>query len=123
MNTTYGPYAPVRQVGNLLFISGQVGIDPVTKTAARDIERQTEQVLKNMEQALSAVGANLQDVVKTTVFLTDMDNFTPMNRVYEQVFHAPRPARSTVGVLELPRVGGETPILVEIEAVAYRKHA
>jgi enamine deaminase RidA (YjgF/YER057c/UK114 family) len=64
---------------------------------------------------------NLQNVVKTTVFLTTMDHFKEMNLAYEQVFSTPRPARSTVAVRELPRVGGDVPILVEIEAIAYKE--
>lgn len=118
--TTYGPYTPVRTAGNFLFISGQIGIDPTTKIAAPDITEQTNQVLRNMAQALEANDAGLNDVLKTTVFLTNMDDFAAMNAVYEQYFEAPRPARSTISVRELPRVGGDTMLLVEIEAVAYR---
>lgn len=118
--TTYGPYTPVRTAGALLFISGQIGIDPETKTAVEDVAAQTRQVLRNMESTLATSEATLQDVVKTTVYLTNMDDFAAMNDVYEQVFDVPRPARSTIGVRELPRVGGDTPLLVEIEAVAYK---
>ena len=121
--TAYGPYTPVRSAGNLLFVSGQIGIDAATKTASEDVTEQTKQVLRNMEQALNDSGASLQDVVKTTVFLTNMDDFVAMNAVYEQVFGTPRPARSTVCVRELPRVGGDTTLSVEIEAVAYKEAA
>jgi 2-iminobutanoate/2-iminopropanoate deaminase len=121
--TTYGPYMPVRQAGNLLFVSGQVGVDAATKTAAPNITEQTRQVLLNMTQVLANNGTSLNDVVKTTVFLTNMDDFAAMNAVYEQLFDAPRPARSTVCVRELPRVGGDTALLVEIEAVAYKEAA
>jgi 2-iminobutanoate/2-iminopropanoate deaminase len=72
-----------------------------------------------MEEA----GLELDDVVKTTVFLTDMGNFAAMNEVYEKHFTAPHPARSAIGVRELPRVAGDTPLLVEIEAVAYKDAA
>jgi 2-iminobutanoate/2-iminopropanoate deaminase len=119
--TTYGPYTPVRSAGNFLFISGQIGVDPTTKIAAPDITKQTNQVLRNMAQALETNGAGLNDVMKTTVFLTNMDDFATMNTVYEQYFEAPRPARSTVSVRELPRVGGDITLLVEIEAVAYKE--
>ena len=119
--TTYGPYTPARPAGNLIFVSGQVGVDPTTKTAARGVTEQTKQVLTNMKNVLTNSGATLQDVMKTTVFLTDMDDFAAMNEVYEQLFEAPRPARSTICVKELPRVGGDTPICVEIEAVAYKE--
>ena len=119
--TTYGPYSPVCKAGNLLLVSGQVGVDPITKEASTDIVAQTEQALHNMEDVLRSVEATLQDVVKTTIFLTDMNDFAAMNSVYEKVFSAPRPARSTVSVRELPRVGGTTPIRIEIEAVAYKE--
>jgi len=119
--TTYGPYSPVRKADNLLFVSGQVGVDPITKKASSDIAAQTEQALRNMEDVLRSAEATLQDVVKTTIFLTDMDDFEAMNAVYEKVFSTPRPARSTVCVRELPRVGGKMPIRVEIEAVACKE--
>jgi 2-iminobutanoate/2-iminopropanoate deaminase len=119
--TTYGPYSPVRKAGNLLFISGQVGVDPITKNASTDIATQTEQALHNMEDVLRSVEATLQDVVKTTIFLTDMDDFEAMNTVYEKLFSIPRPARSTVCVRKLPRVGGKVPICVEIEAIAHNE--
>jgi 2-iminobutanoate/2-iminopropanoate deaminase len=121
MATTYGPYTPVRSGGNLLFVSGQIGIDPATKKALEGIAEQTKQTLQNMQQALQDMGAEMEDVVKTTIFLTDMGDFSAMNAVYEQAFPTPRPARSTVGVRELPRVGGDTTLLVEIEAIAYRE--
>ena len=118
--TTYGPYTPVREAGNLLFVSGQIGVDPNTGRATPDIEGQTRQALANLAAALKDAGASLDDVVKTTVFLVDMDDFAAMNAVYERVFAAPRPARSTIGVGELPRVGGTSKLLVEIEAVAQK---
>lgn len=117
----YGPYTPIRKGGDTLFVSGQVGVDPTTKTAIPDIAQQTRQALQNMDCELKSVGADLQDVVKTTVFLVTMDHFKEMNLAYEQAFSAPRPARSTIVVHELPRVGGDVPILVEIEAVAYKE--
>jgi 2-iminobutanoate/2-iminopropanoate deaminase len=118
MTAIYGPYTPVRQVGNLYFVSGHVGINPETKTAAKDVSKQTHQVLKNMQNSLAVVGLKLNHVIKTTVYLTDMADFSAMNKVYETYFDAPRPARSTVAVKELPRVAGDARILVEIEAVA-----
>jgi 2-iminobutanoate/2-iminopropanoate deaminase len=121
MTTTYGPYTPVRSAGNLLFISGQVGVDPVTKEAHGSISQQTKQALLNMKNTLEEAGAEMHHIVKTTIYLTDMDNFAAMNAAYEEAFMVPRPARSTVGVGELPRVGGVSPILVEIEAVAYKE--
>ena len=120
MTTTFGPYSPVRQAGNLLFVSGQVGINPENSMVPKDIAWQTERTLLNLENALKKEGASLNDVIKTTVFLTNMDNFAAMNEVYEKRFGAPRPARSCVGVGELPHVAGDTELLVEIEAVAAR---
>jgi 2-iminobutanoate/2-iminopropanoate deaminase len=119
--TAYGPYSPVREIDNLLFVSGQIGIDATTKQAPDSIEEQTKLAIHNMEQALIDVGASLPDVVKTTVFLTNMDDFTAMNKVYETLFKAPRQARSTICVKELHRVGGTAALIVEIEAIAYRK--
>lgn len=121
--TTYGPYTPVRSAGNLLFVSGQVGIDPATKTVGKSVTEQTQQVIRNLTQVLNESNATLEDVVKTTVFLADMDDFAAMNTIYEQMFQAPRPARSTVAVKELPRLGGDTPILVEIDAIAYKEQS
>jgi 2-iminobutanoate/2-iminopropanoate deaminase len=123
MTATYGPYTPVRRAGDLLFTSGQVGIDPLTKKASADISQQTEQALANLKSVLQSAGADLGSVVKTTIFLTDMSNFEAVNTVYEQTFAAPRPARSTVGIRELPRVGGNVALLVEIEAVAFKEPA
>jgi 2-iminobutanoate/2-iminopropanoate deaminase len=121
MNTTYGPYSAVRQVGHTFYISGQVGVSPSTGKAAPDAGTQTERALLNLESVLQSVNLNLEDVVKTTVFLTDMDDLLDMNTVFEQRFTPPRPARSTVAVKELPRLGGDIPLRVEIEAVAYKE--
>jgi 2-iminobutanoate/2-iminopropanoate deaminase len=123
MTTTFGPYTPVRQAGDFLFVSGQVGVNPENKAAPKDIAGQTERALLNLENVLRKAGADLNDVVKTTVFLTDMNNFAAMNEVYEKRFDAPRPARSAVAVRELPRVAGDTELLVEIEAVAHKEGA
>ena len=121
MSTTYGPYSPLITVGAMVFISGQIGVDPTTKIAATTVGEQTIQALKNMEELLASEGLTLKNVAKTTVFLADMDDFAQMNAAYEQAFAEPRPARSTIAVRELPRVGGNTPLLVEIEAVASKE--
>ncbi len=121
MTHAFGPYTPIRQAGDLLFVSGQVGVNPDNNVAPKDIAGQTERALLNLENVLRKSGAELNDVVKTTVFLTDMDNFAAMNEAYERRFDSPRPARSAVAVRELPRVGGDTELLVEIEAVALKK--
>jgi len=123
MATTFGPYTPVRQAGNVFFVSGQVGVDTQMKTASQNVAAQAEQALANMKRVLEDAGLSMNHVVKTTVFLTDMGNFAKFNEVYEKHFDAPRPARSAVAVYELPRVAGDTTLLVEIEAVAYKEQA
>lgn len=114
----FGPYSPVRNAGSLYFVSGQVGVDADTKTASTDVSQQTRQALKNLTKVLEDVNLDLSHVVKTTIFLTDMADFAAVNEVYVDYFREPRPARSTVAVRELPRVSGDTPIKVEIEAIA-----
>ncbi len=121
MAKTYGPYTPVRKSGGFLFVSGQVGLDPETEAAPEGVSAQTTQALKNMQAVLETAGASLGDVVKTTVFLTDIESYAAMNEAYAQSFPEPRPARSAVAVRELPRVPGGT-LLVEIEAVAEAKN-
>jgi 2-iminobutanoate/2-iminopropanoate deaminase len=116
--TTYGPYSPIRQAGDLYFVSGQVGLDPATKTASVSIERQTAQALTNLSNVLKKAGLSLANVVKTTVYLTDMSDFYAMNDEYLRHFESPRPARSTVAVAELPSLGDDVPLYVEIEAIA-----
>jgi 2-iminobutanoate/2-iminopropanoate deaminase len=116
--TTFGPYTPLRQVGEFYFISGQVGIDAPTGTAGADARAQTAKALENLAQTLRVVGLELNDVVKTTLFLTDMGDLAAVNEVYMEHFAEPRPARSTVGVKELPRLAGDTPLKIEIEAIA-----
>jgi 2-iminobutanoate/2-iminopropanoate deaminase len=123
MSDTFGPYTPIRRAGNLYFVSGQIGIDMDTKQAVTDVAKQTHQAMQNLQNVLSTTSLDMSDVVKTTVFLADMDDFAAMNEVYETYFDAPRPARSAVAVKELPRVAGDTRLLVEIEAVAYRETA
>jgi 2-iminobutanoate/2-iminopropanoate deaminase len=109
-----GPYAPAVRVGEFLFCSGQVGLDPATGALVGEtVADQTAQVLRNLAAVLEAAGAGLSDVVKTTVFLTDMARFGELNEVYARHFTAPFPARSTVAVGALPKGA-----LVEIEAVA-----
>lgn len=114
---TYGPYSPIVKTGNLYFVSGQVGIDPETGDASNDIAKQTSQVMCNLEAALSRYDLSMDNVVKTTIYVTDMEYFKQVNEIYEGFFSDPKPARATVAVKELPRVS-ESPLLVEIEAVA-----
>ena len=115
----FGPYTPIIKAGTSYYVSGQVGVDPSTKTCVADITSQTRQVMANMKDVLSTVGLDMSNVVKTTVFLADMGDFAAMNDEYVIHFDEPRPARSTVAVKELPRLA-DTLLLVEVEAVAYR---
>lgn len=109
-----GPYSSAMIVGNLVYVSGQSGRDPVTDHVAEDIETQTEQVLTNVRTILEAAGTSMSKVVRCGVFLTDMSEFKRMNAVYERMFDGHRPARTTVAVSELPGPG----LRVEIDAVA-----
>jgi 2-iminobutanoate/2-iminopropanoate deaminase len=100
----------------LIFVSGQAAFDPATgKLAGDDIERQTEQCLKNVQAILEAAGSSLQHVLRCGVFLIDMGEFQKMNAVYSRMFGDHRPARTTVQVAGLPGDG----LVVEIDAVAY----
>lgn len=121
MAKAYGPYSPIKKAGNLYFVSGQVGVDPDTNTAGKTAAEQTAQALANLEALLEGEGLEIANVVKTTVYLTDMHDFKDMNEVYQGHFGDLPPARSTVGVKELPHVGGEADIKVEIEAIAYKE--
>ena len=114
------PYSPIRQVENWYFISGHTGVDIPTKTADSDVKKQTSKVFKNLADTLKTYDLNFDDIVKTTIFLTDMGDFADVNEVYATYFTSePKPARSSIAVRELPRVAG-IPLKVEIEAVAYR---
>ena len=108
-----GPYSHAVIIGNMVYTSGQAGLNPETKKIAEGIEAQTDQTMKNLEAILTAAGSSLRNVVKTTVFLADMNDFQAMNRVYGQYFPDKPPARSTVQVARIP-----LDALVEIEAVA-----
>ena len=99
-----GPYSQAIRAGSLLFVSGQVPIDPATgQIVDGDIAAQTHQVFRNISEILKAGGASLDHVVRTTVFLADMDDFAAMNEVYGGYFAAPAPARATVQVSRLQR--------------------
>jgi len=119
-NTALGPYTPIVQAGDLYFISGCTGVNVADKTAASDITSQTQQAFANLQSVLESAGLTYDDIVKTTVFLTDMGDFAAMNDVYVTKFMQPRPARSTVAVAELPRVAN-VPLKVEIEAIARKR--
>lgn len=109
-----GPYSQAVRAGNLVFASGQIPIDPATgEFVAGGIAEQTEQVLRNLTAVFEAAGTGLDQVVKTTVFLANMDDFAVMNEVYGRFFGGEPPARATVEAARLPRDAR-----VEIEAIA-----
>lgn len=112
-----GPYSQAIQAGNFVFLSGQLALNPQNgEMVGSDISTQTKQVIENIKGVLGAAGASLSDVVKTTVFLQNMNDFARMNEVYQQYFGGDAPARSTVEVAKLPKNG-----LVEIESIAVVK--
>jgi 2-iminobutanoate/2-iminopropanoate deaminase len=108
-----GPYSQAVQTGNLVFTSGQLGMDPVSGELAAGVEAQAHQAFKNLEAILVAAGGSLASVVKFTLFLTDLSDFAKVNEIMAQYVPQPYPARSTVGVASLPKGG-----LFEVEAVA-----
>ena len=111
-----GPYSQAIEAGNMVFASGQVPIDPATDQFVEGgIKEQTRQSLTNARNILREAGTDLTHVVKTTVFLSDMDNFAAMNEVYAEFFQQPYPARSAVAVKTLPKGA-----LVEIECIAVK---
>jgi 2-iminobutanoate/2-iminopropanoate deaminase len=112
-----GPYSQAIVAGGLVFCSGTVGVDPDTGTAADGIEAQTEQVLSNLAAILAAAGASLKDLVKTTIFYTNVDDFPVINAVYERHMPDPPPARSAPANVTLPRG-----LLISIDAIAVEPH-
>ncbi len=114
--TSVGPYSHAVESGGFVYLSGQTPLDSATgKLAEGGITAQTTQVFRNLFNVLKAAGLNSDDVIKVNVFLVDMADFKAMNEIYAQQFNAPYPARSTIGVKELP-LGS----LVEIEMIARR---
>lgn len=108
-----GPYSQATVSGGMFFISGQLGIDPSTGNLPADVEGQARQALANLRAILKEAGATPADVVKTTVFLADMNDFATVNKIYSDTFGENPPARSCVAVAALPKSG-----LVEVEAIA-----
>jgi 2-iminobutanoate/2-iminopropanoate deaminase len=113
-----GPYSQAVASGAMVFLSGQIPLKADGTASAGDVAAQTEQCLKNVLEILLGAGLTMNDVVKTTVFMTDLGQFAAMNEVYARHFLPPYPARSTVQVAALPKGAG-----VEIEAVAVRPGA
>ncbi|HZK10873.1 MAG TPA: RidA family protein [Atribacterota bacterium] len=111
-----GPYSQAIKTGNLLFLSGQISIDPETNEFVdSDIEMQSEQVLKNIKAILEAGGSSLEDVVKVTIYLQDIKNFASVNKIYSKYFENNLPARSCIEVSSLPRNAK-----LEIDAIAIK---
>lgn len=110
-----GPYSQAIDLGNMVFISGQIPVNPATGEIPEGIKAQTAQSISNIKAILAEAGLSIDNVVKTTVFLAEMSLFGDMNEVYGNEFTAPYPARSAVAVRELPKQ-----VLVEIETIAVR---
>lgn len=110
-----GPYSQGILWNDLIFASGQIPVNPATSEIPCGIKEQTTQVLKNVSAILESEGSSIKNVIKTTVFIKDMNDFVQMNEVYELFFQKPFPARSTVEVARLPK-----DVLVEIEVIAYK---
>ncbi len=111
-----GPYVHAVEAGGLIFTSGQLGLHPTEGTLPEGVEAQTHQSLKNLAAVLEAAGSDLDHVVKTTVFLDNINDFAAVNAIYAEYFQKEVPARSCVEVSKLPKGG-----LVEIEAIAVKK--
>ena len=109
-----GPYSQAIKSGKVLYTSGQIGLDPATGNLVEgDFAAQANRVFENLKAVLAAAGANFSNVVKATVYLTDLANFTTLNEIYASYFGDTKPARSTVGVAQLPKGA-----LVEIDLIA-----
>ena len=109
-----GPYCHAMKVGNLVFCSGQTPLDPnTTKLVGTTIEEQTKRVLDNLSIVLTGIGLTLKSIVKTTVYLNNMDDFQGMNKVYEEMFQGHKPSRTTISIKKNPLNA-----LVEIECIA-----
>ena len=113
-----GPYSQAIRAGDIVFVSGQIPLDPSTgQIAGDDLTSQVEQVMKNLGAVLAAAGCNFGDVAKTTIYLVDLAHFAVVNAAYGRFFEAPYPARATVQVAALPRG-----VQVEIDAIAVAPH-
>ncbi|MFB5268789.1 RidA family protein [Paenibacillus enshidis] len=110
-----GPYSQAMQVGGFIFTSGQLGLNPATGEFGKDVEEQARLSLNNVKAILEEAGSSMSQIVKTTVFLKDMNDFARVNEVYSSFFEQPYPARSAVEVARLPKDA-----LVEIEAIALK---
>ena len=110
-----GPYSQALDFGNMVFVSGQIPVDPQTGAMPESVEAQAKQALTNLKNVLTAAGLGMESVVKTVVFLKDLADFAVVNGIYESFFKAPFPARSCVAVAEIPK-GAK----LEIECIAVK---
>jgi len=110
-----GPYSQALVLEDFVFCSGQIGIDPKTGNLVQGIENQTKQILENLKNILEEAGSSLDNVIKTTIFLTNINDFQKVNEIYGQYFSSHKPARSTVCVASLPKGA-----LIEIEVIGYK---
>lgn len=110
-----GPYSQAVSVGSMIYTSGQIGFDPITMELKQGLENQANQVMENLKAVLEGSDSNLNNVIKTTVFLKDMNDFAAFNEIYMNHFQSHRPARSCVQVARLPKDA-----LVEVECIAAR---
>ncbi len=111
-----GPYSQAVKAGNMLFVSGQIAIDPISnQLIVGTIEEEAKRVMQNIHELLSSAGFSFADVIKTSIFLSDMKHFAVVNEIYGSFFHADFPARETVAVLGLPKN-----VNVEISVIAYK---
>ena len=110
-----GPYSQALEVNNLIFCSGQIGINPETGNLADGIEVQIKQALNNLQAVLEAAGSDIQHVVKTTVYIKNMSDYSVFNQIYGEFFGGHKPARATVEVSRLPKDA-----LIEVEAIAVK---
>ncbi len=108
-----GPYSQAIKIGNMIFTSGQIALNAKGEFLDKDIKAQTKQVLENLSEVLKEAESSMQKVIKTTIFLSNMDDFAAVNEIYAKVFGEHKPARSTVAVKTLPKNA-----LIEIEAIA-----
>ena len=121
-SVVYGPYSPVYNAGDMYFVSGQLGVDSKTKKAPSTIEEQTHLLFKNLKHLLTGNNLGLEYIVKTTIYLTNIDDFAKVNDIYVTYFSEPRPARACVQVAQLPKVTTNgVPVLIEMDAVAYKE--
>ncbi|WP_416147860.1 RidA family protein [Salipaludibacillus sp. HK11] len=111
-----GPYSQAVQIGDIVYTSGQIGLDPETGEMVEGLENQAHRVMKNAKAVLAAAGCDMNDAVKTMIFMQNMDDFVKVNEIYASYFEEPYPARSAVEVARMPKGA-----LVEVEVIAKKK--